>query len=149
MENVSRALLIAAGILFAIILLSLLLSMYNRISGIANTKEEILEQEQLEEFNGQYEFYNKGLLYGVDVISLNNKIIQNNIDHPYQTISLYLNNNKVNSITLTDNIATIRTTSNSYDVTDFNKNLFECEKINYSNSGKVKEIYINDFNKGD
>ena len=140
MENVSRALLIAGAILIAIILISVLLTMYNKVSNIANSKEEIVAQEQLEEYNAQFERYCKGLLYGADVITLNNKINQNNADNPSNQIKLYFDNYVVEDILHKDNEVTIITPNGSTEVT--NSNVFICTKTDYNNNGKIGKIYI-------
>lgn len=150
MENVSRALIIAAGVLISIIILSLFIVMYNRMSSISKTQEETLKQAQLQEFNAQYEAYNKKVMYGVDVISLSNKVIQNNLDNPKELIALYISEEPIAKIEILSNnnseegfVAQIISKSGSaVTITDFDKTVFKCTKIEYANTGKVNKIYL-------
>lgn len=73
MENASKALLIAGGILIALVLIVLFINMYGRISNIRNEQEKQQEAEQLAAFNAGFEAYNKRVMYGADVITLINK----------------------------------------------------------------------------
>lgn len=72
MENASKALLIAGGILLAVLVLSLLGLLLSNISSNQLAQEKRLEAEQLQEFNQRYESYNKKALFGVDIITLQN-----------------------------------------------------------------------------
>ncbi len=78
MENASKALLIAGGILLAVLVLSLLGLLLSNISSNQLAQEKRLEAEQLQEFNQQWEAYNKKALFGSDIITVVNKAIQNN-----------------------------------------------------------------------
>lgn len=78
MENASKALVIAGGILLAILTISLLFLLLSNINSSKMTEEEKLAAKQLQEFNQQWEAYNKKVLYGTDVISVVNKAIDNN-----------------------------------------------------------------------
>ena len=78
MENASKALLIAGGILLALLTISLVMIMYNNLQSMQNAQEQKLATEQLLAFNKEYEAYNKSLLYGTDVITVVNKAINNN-----------------------------------------------------------------------
>ena len=78
MENASKALLIAGGILFALLIITVLLYMNQNIITIRQTEQEKIEVEQLQKFNQEYEVYNKKLMYGAEVMSLINKMKNNN-----------------------------------------------------------------------
>lgn len=78
MENASKALVIAGGILLAMLTISLLFLLLSNINSSKMTEEEKLAAKQLQEFNQQWEAYNKKVLYGTDVISVVNKAIDNN-----------------------------------------------------------------------
>lgn len=122
MENASKALLIAGGILIAIMILSLLLSMYGRVANIHKTEEEKTRLEQLAEFNAQYEAYNKKLMYGVDVKTLTNKVTEYNA-------------NNSDPITLD---------APSINEDEYTK-LYKCTKMEYSSQGKVNYIKIEPY----
>lgn len=78
MENAAKALSIAGGILIALIILAGLIYTFQRMSEIPDRQNYIKEVEEMEEFNRQFEAYQKKLMYGVDVISCLNKVIDNN-----------------------------------------------------------------------
>lgn len=78
MENATKALMMAAGILFAIIVLSTLVLSY---TNMVNLKEAELQQElkeEIDKFNQPYLAFNKKAMYGTDVISILNLAINNN-----------------------------------------------------------------------
>ena len=78
MENAAKALLIAAGVLVGLIVISLIMVSYMRISNYYNEKEKAEISEQLIAFNEQYISYNREDVRGTDIISLVNKIINFN-----------------------------------------------------------------------
>lgn len=78
MENASKALIIAGGILISILILSVLVYSFGNISQYFSSEEKVQQTEQLTTFNNQYESYNKKLLRGTDVISVINKAKDNN-----------------------------------------------------------------------
>ncbi|MBR3163647.1 MAG: hypothetical protein IKF17_06090 [Clostridia bacterium] len=77
MENTSKALLIAGGVLISIMVVSLLVIGYNSLTDYQRTKQNALSEEQLVAFNKQYEAYNRDLT-GFEMVSLLNKIIDYN-----------------------------------------------------------------------
>ena len=72
MENASKALLIAGGVLIAILIVSVLVVTLNIANSNQRTREKALATEQLAEFNQKYEAYNKKALRGTDIITLKN-----------------------------------------------------------------------------
>lgn len=78
MENAAKALSIAGGILIALIIFASLIFTFRRMSQIPDRQNFLKEVEEMEEFNRQFEAYQKKLMYGVDVISCLNKVIDNN-----------------------------------------------------------------------
>ena len=78
MENASKALVIAANVLLAVIILSLVMYFYNTWRVLPLEEESARLVEQAQEFNKQYEVFDKKIMYGVDVLSAVNKAISNN-----------------------------------------------------------------------
>ena len=78
MENASKALIIAGGILLAIMILALLVSVGISMSDMVGAQDEKILIQQTQEFNNQYLAYNKSVMYGIDVITVANKIIDYN-----------------------------------------------------------------------
>lgn len=83
MENIAKALLIAAGILFSVMLLSMLMITYNQISSHYQQKHELAVMEQVERFNREFENYNRQYIRGNDLISFMNKVIDYNAGQAY------------------------------------------------------------------
>ncbi len=111
MENASKALLIAGGILISIIIISLFLSMYNRMSSFQKSQETEKEFKQISAFNSGYEAFNKQVMYGTDIITLMNKAIENNItknassgDINYINIKLKIKKNYESTVTIDNKV---------------------------------------------
>lgn len=78
MENASKALRIAAGVLIAILVVSLITFGYRRISESKKVEEEATSNKQLSEFNKKFESYNKRAIRGNDLVSLGNLVYSTN-----------------------------------------------------------------------
>lgn len=78
MENSNKALIMAASTLLAVMLFAVFTQFLQGISTWPQAQDDILSTEQKAAFNGEYEVYQKSLMYGVDVISCLNKAKSNN-----------------------------------------------------------------------
>lgn len=78
MENVSKALLIAAAMLLAVMLLSLLFVFWNNMASYYNEKHEATMLEQLVEFNNKFQNYNGKTIRGNELVSIMNLIVDYN-----------------------------------------------------------------------
>ena len=78
MENAARALEMAAGVLLGVLLMAAVSYFFSNIGEMPTQQDELMEQEQLTEFNKAYEAFNKSGMYGVDVLSCLNKAKSNN-----------------------------------------------------------------------
>lgn len=78
MENASKALLIAGGVLISIIVISIFYFIYGHLGVMVEGTETETEQKELIAFNAGFEAYNKRLMYGIDIISVLNQAIDNN-----------------------------------------------------------------------
>lgn len=134
MENVSKALLIAAGILLALMIISMGISVFRYIQEVKNAENERIATEQLQEFNSEYECYNKKIMYGGDVVSVYNKIIDNNTKNPKIEFLVIDDGNKQLSIPSEEN--------DEIGIDDIGKtNIFKCTSISYDkNTGRVNHI---------
>lgn len=165
MENASKALIIAGGVLLGIITISLFTFMFNNISKYVNETSEDYQSKEVLASNQSFEAYYKKVMYGTDIISVLNKAIDNNTkfnvvagdnsgysvdvvikfktnieDVFMPTISGYsLKNNKD---LLKENI--IDPIVNRYSNTvasEFKRKAFQCEKIEYNNkTGRVSKM---------
>ena len=111
MENASKALLMAGGILIALLILGSLVLLFSNLQDYQNKTDASTKQAQIAEFNSQFEPYNKKALTLMELKSVYNKIISNNEKYPEYEIET--------------NIETIYTKIND----DF-KDIDESEKIN-------------------
>ena len=106
--------------------------MFNRLSSIQNEQEEQTKTEQLAAFNAEYEAYNKKAMYGADVITLINKVAENNKKYSGNTdyqITIILNGN-------------VMTSSSDLIDNDKEKFVYKCTKITYNSVGRVSQIEI-------
>ena len=72
MENASKAVIMAGGVLIAVAVISLALYAYANFKGYVTTSEEMLTAEQIQSFNRFYESF-PDTIRGVDVINIINK----------------------------------------------------------------------------
>lgn len=73
MENAAKALEIAAGIFFGIMILGAVVLGYNRLSNLRKTENSVKEELQASTFNKNFEEYNRVGIYGSEIFSLVNK----------------------------------------------------------------------------
>ena len=78
MENAAKALLIAGGILIALLILTVLVYAITARNRIEQAEYEKKRVEEIAKFNSEFEAYNKNRLYGIDVITVINKAIAHN-----------------------------------------------------------------------
>lgn len=78
MENASKALAMAGGILLAIIIIAVLMYVVQNTASLKKTEQEREISEQVSKFNMEYESYQKSLLRGTELVSIINKAIANN-----------------------------------------------------------------------
>lgn len=89
MENSSHALLIAGGILIAVMTLSIFAMLFHNLAKIGEAQALKAEAQELKEWNQQWEAYNKEYLYPLEIITLVNKA--KNIDYEVKiTISMIM-----------------------------------------------------------
>ncbi len=99
MDNASKALVIAGGILIAVALISLALYMFASARGLVDTSNTILEQSQIESFNRFYFSYapngfgKESPITGLDAYNIYRKVTNdNNSETVYNTIDLEYQN---------------------------------------------------------
>lgn len=77
MENATKALLIAGGVLIAIIIISLLIKTYGSISFFHREQISSEEAERIESYNKEYTRYLNKYVYGTEVITAINRSLNN------------------------------------------------------------------------
>lgn len=78
MENATKALLIAAAVLIAIILISLGVSIVSSAQDQINRSNTSLDSAEIESFNSQFRSYEGAAVSGTKVRTLGRAVIQNN-----------------------------------------------------------------------
>lgn len=78
MENASKALEMAAGVLLGVLIMSLIAYFLTNLGSWPEQEENKKESEQTAKFNLEFEIYDKKGMYGTDVISCMSKAINNN-----------------------------------------------------------------------
>ena len=83
MENITKALLIASGVLISIMVLGLIIMLWDQISAYYTAQHEATMVQQNIEFNNKFENYNRKSIRGTDIISLMNRVIDYNLNEAY------------------------------------------------------------------
>ena len=135
MENASKALLIAGGILIALLILSALVILFVNLSeyqSSGNLQEKTL---QVSKFNNQYEAFNKNDVTLMELKSLYNKIQSNNVKYPEYPIS---SNIKEIYSDIEKNFSEIEEEHKQNKV-------FKCIEVKYENEeGRISEMKFED-----
>ncbi len=153
MENATKALLMAGGLLISILVVGLLVIGYRSISDYQQSASNIKKDQQLSSFNQNFTQYVRDDLVGTDVISLVNKIADYNkktggageIDYSYKiSIKINMHNFKDKYLTnyITQSSYTINQDSTESD--GFLKLLKEMRKLEDDYGRKeLRELYSN------
>ena len=163
MENASKALLMAGGVLIALLVLILLIRSFGNVVFFQKVQLSEEEQAQLVKYNEQYTKYVGQYVYGTEVITLVNKSVNtgaitvnvNFLDDYEFTIPVYRNGVKTTKtikiksgkdIDLTqyirdNDVQTIEVNDNETIIGGLKNKAFKCTKVEYdSTTGKVKSI---------
>ena len=93
MENASKALIMAGGILIALLVISLLVFFYNNVVDVQRINQSNEDVEAVKEFNKKYEVYSRNI-YGSEILSLANMVDDYNSreasNKGYTKIELYI-----------------------------------------------------------
>ena len=95
MENASKALIMAGGILIALLIIGSLIFFGTTLQSYQNSENENVKDSQIAEFNNQYEPYKKDGLTLMELKSLYNKIESNNKKNPEYTINTNISSSSV------------------------------------------------------
>lgn len=168
MENASRALLMAASVLVAIIIISTLVFMYNKLTNIPDEQENTKLVQQIDDFNKVYESYNRKDVYGTQLASLVNRMLDNNKKYSYSNEEESYKMDMVVIFKIQDDyfgkgetydlngikskMSTLQTKEESNKAiagnserpfTDFKRKLFKCTGIEYNEkTARVAKLYF-------
>lgn len=156
MENVSKFLLIAGGILITMITISVFYLMFDKSGDVADAMQANTTQKELVAFNTGFEAYNKKIMYGVDVISVINKAIDNNKDYYgtnlyddyYVDIEFKYNgktlNLKENESEIVKDYTSKVAEKDNNEIHNFKFAAFKCTGVKYVKSSDIKKQSASD-----
>ena len=130
MENASKALLMAGGILIALMIIGALVLLGNNLSSYKNNEQALEKQSQIAEFNDQFEPYNKDDLTLMELKRLFNKIESNNQIHPEYEITTNVENVYPD----------IKTDFKQISQEEKQMRVFSCESIGYDEEGRINNM---------
>ena len=90
MENMSQALLIAAGILVGILIISMGVYLFSQAAAIPRDYNEKLENDKLAAFNEKFEVYNREDVTAQDIVTVINLAVQNNRKYNEEDVDYYI-----------------------------------------------------------
>ena len=99
MENASRALIMAGGVLLVMLIVALLLFSRGRIEEFYSKDDKLIDIEDISKFNLQFTNYEKRDVYGYEIISLANKVADYNMR--FSNVANAQNDEKYTPITMT------------------------------------------------
>ena len=161
MENATKALIIAGGMLIAMLIVGLLTWGYTQLRSLQQTNIDEEERQQIVEFNERFEAYNKKVVRGYQMISLANLVYDTNTrfaeDDGYAPVTIEVNglsSEKAEGEDLVNYIQTYYDTMSSNQKNALKQLYFECKGVEYDsrNSRVVKMTFdrVNvDNNKGE
>lgn len=155
MENASKALIIAGGMLIAMLIVGLLVFGFSRIR---ESQQEQSNQESIQEvtdFNKRFEAYNKTTVRGYQMISLANLVYDTNYRYTeedgYKPVTIIVDGLSSQDATNEDLVTYIQ---NNYDGMNSNEKnalkqlYFECTDISYdSQNSRVLSMHFKRVNK--
>lgn len=98
MENASKALLIAGGVLVSILVVTLFIYMINSITNFSRSNKELAEIKDIAQFNERFTNYQRDDVQGYELLSLIHNVIDYNEQYTTDSIS---NKEDYNPVTLT------------------------------------------------
>jgi len=102
MENASKALVMAGGILLSLLIISVVVMAFENIASLERQKASIEETEQAGQFNKRFDTFVRNGLYGSEIISAANLAIDYNKtsaeNHGYDKIEIEVIFDKANPI---------------------------------------------------
>ena len=78
MENASKALAMAGGVLISLLVIGALLLMFNNLSDYQKVGEQDEREAQMIEFNNQFITYLRDKVRGNEILSLMNRVVDYN-----------------------------------------------------------------------
>lgn len=149
MENASKALIMAAGVLIGILILSLAIYLFATFGANSAEIYNQIEEQKLVELNSKYTVYNRSDLQIYDIVTVTNLARENN--SYYKEFSNFNNDYEI-TVNLKDSGTTNLTNQddnylnnligqkNAVNAEGETVNKYKCEKFEYRNNGRVESI---------
>lgn len=131
-NNAPKALLMAGGILIAMLIISALVLFYSNLSYFQDRQDQDVKEQQIVEFNKEYTKYERDDLTLMDLKSIYNKIESYNTLHPDEKIEHNIPNV----------YAKINESFKEIEEADKLGYVFECTKVEYNSDRKVCGMYF-------
>ena len=130
MDNASKALIMAGGVLIALAVISTALYFYTTAKGYASSAEEMLSASQIQSFNRFYTAYDTpdNIITGVDAVNILNRALDDDLS------------------IIVENSAHISKSTNRYVIDDSKNLLLSAFTYSYSHNavGQVNQVIISD-----
>ena len=154
MDNAPKALLMAGGILFTLIVISIFIMSYNKITEMSQQKQDALNVKEIVKFNEPFISYQKKEMYGTDIISVLHLAISNNKRYNVENSGEEYYVKIIVEDNVADNVADDYSFNNMDNAKDycekhktddeaFKGSVFQCKEVNYDSNGRVKEMTFN------
>ena len=144
MENASKALIMAGGMLIAMLIVGLLVWGYNNISDYQRTNAETEELEDIREFNLKLEAYNRGSVRGYQMISLANLARDYNSkyseDDGYYKVEIIAKLSEGATLPAATTSEKYDNDTNYYDMVKYIQDIYETTLKNETNSNRRNEF---------
>ena len=135
MENASKALLMAGGILITLLILGALILLANNMADYQNKQDVSTKESQIAEYNNQFEPYNDEDVSLMELKSVYNKIQSNNSRNPEYRIETNIEEVYPDIIKDFKDIAE----------EDKQNKVFSCTQIEYNGAdGRISKINFKD-----
>ena len=137
MENATKALIIAGGMLIAMIIVGLLVFGYTQLRQYQQTAYDEESTRQLADFNERFEAYNRTTVRGYQIISLGNLVYDTNIRYAdyqgYEDVAVQVKG-------LTNLYDSNRSPDEKVDLVNFVQETYN--RLNGDQKNAVKEAYF-------
>ena len=145
MENASKALIIAGGMLLAMLIVGLITWGYGNIRNYRQTQVEIQKMNDTVEANKKFEAYNRGNVRGYQMISLAN--LANDInkryeDEGYKKVNIIATMSDENQLPKAEKADRVKDAKyrNYYDIISYVENIYET--LNPNEKNQFKQYYF-------
>lgn len=143
MENATKAMLIAAGVLIGVMILSLGVALFSELQAYVESSHERMRFNEQNAFNSQFAKYEDSTSTIQDVVTAANLAYQNNVD--YNADESERGNDSTLYVAVYLDKTSIESTINEENVNLLSENLdkkYTCTVIYSQATGRIYELYF-------